>query len=323
MLIDAVIYYLTNYSPPESARRFFNQHKVLSECVLKEIKLAEEQLSFSNNIFSINYFVEVSVDRLESPWNSLENFRNLMSRSTPCKAKLKYLEIVRLLCSHESLLNMNGNMLLIINKVVTKILISKNMISEIGRRRFIDQFAGAYQYDIAALETAILGKRKLPEEFPGPFLRNPENRIDFHQLPKYSYPMPYFDVEIPTLHSLPFLPGFQNTFMQHVPRNSSKDLVNDAGRDSISQESKTRRIDNGLAPEPEWSEVDSNNGLRSTSSSTDNLPKLSTILRPEDLPKESKSSSSTLPTPATEKSDREMYYSFPNDCNYFFNAPRY
>lgn len=119
VMMDAIVYFLENDQPIESARRYFHQQRVLSESIMAEITTADAEIKAN---FGAQLPVEVFIDNLEPPWNSLRNFRELHTNSTPTKAKQKYLSVLDLLTNHHTVTSLQGNMTMILSQTVTRVM---------------------------------------------------------------------------------------------------------------------------------------------------------------------------------------------------------
>lgn len=129
VMLDAMIFFLVNDLPIESARRYFHQQRELCDVILSEISYAYEQLQelvSCRKIVDISSIcVEAIVRELSYPWNNLDSFRSFHHKSTPTKAKRKFLEIVKVLSNHTAMRSYNFDMLSISNQVLIKVLASR------------------------------------------------------------------------------------------------------------------------------------------------------------------------------------------------------
>eukprot|EP01033_Poteriospumella_lacustris_P017554 gene17554-12562_t len=132
VLLDAMIYFLRNEVPIDSARRYFHQQRELCDAVSAEIKAAfaklrdemmdEQELQSNRHYLGANVIVDVAVDTIPYPWDSFESFRSFHLKSTPTKAKQKYLAIVAHLTHHQTLAEFGFNIPVIINEVLAKVM---------------------------------------------------------------------------------------------------------------------------------------------------------------------------------------------------------
>lgn len=129
VMLDAMIFFLINDMPIESARRYFHQQRELCDAIMSEISFANEQLrtllSFRNGVDSHSICVETFVQQLSYPWDNLDSFRSFHQKSTPTKAKRKFLEIVKNLSNHSAMGSFNFDLLSISNQVLFKVLASQ------------------------------------------------------------------------------------------------------------------------------------------------------------------------------------------------------
>ena len=127
-----MIYFLRNEVPIDSARRYFHQQRELCDAVSAEIKAAfaklrdemmvEQELQSNRHYLGANVIVDVAVDTIPYPWDSFESFRSFHLKSTPTKAKQKYLAIVAHLTHHQTLAEFGFNIPVIINEVLAKVM---------------------------------------------------------------------------------------------------------------------------------------------------------------------------------------------------------
>lgn len=127
-----MIYFLRNEVPIDSARRYFHQQRELCDAVSAEIKaafaklrdgmVAEQEVQSNRHCFGANVIVDVAVGTIPYPWDSFESFRSFHLKSTPTKAKQKYLAIVEHLTHHRTLAEFGFNISVIINEVLAKVM---------------------------------------------------------------------------------------------------------------------------------------------------------------------------------------------------------
>lgn len=85
--------------------------------------MAEREFKPSRHPFGANVTVDVAVDTIPYPWDSFESFRSFHLKSTPTKAKQKYLAIVTHLTHHHALAEFDFNIPAIINEVLAKVMV--------------------------------------------------------------------------------------------------------------------------------------------------------------------------------------------------------
>lgn len=117
------MYFLENDSPYDTARRFFNQQRVLCDCIMMEITEADasiKALAERSGKGCGPQTVVTTVEELPAPWDSIRSFRDYHFNCTPTKAKTKFIAIVDYLTNHDAMRRTGFNMLRAVNKVVMK-----------------------------------------------------------------------------------------------------------------------------------------------------------------------------------------------------------
>jgi hypothetical protein len=168
LLIDAIIYILKHDKFNCHSRRAFNQHLVLYECILEELKAIDleayneitkdkfkvplkkrrdrkvktptPQVVISNEKFE--KFSQLALQELQHPWNSLESLRQSMEDGPLSKAKNKFAIVLGLLTSHECLKTFDFDLNTIIQLVITKCLFALNPQETLPRKKAGSESSG-------------------------------------------------------------------------------------------------------------------------------------------------------------------------------------
>lgn len=124
-MFDAMVYFLANDTPIDSARRYFHQQRELCDAILAEIAVADEQIQTlvggSPNRMQ-RTLVEARVTNLPEPWMDLQSFSSYHQNATPTKAKQKFLRIVDLLVNNPAVYAFQCDMINIVNHVLIKVM---------------------------------------------------------------------------------------------------------------------------------------------------------------------------------------------------------
>lgn len=117
------MYFLENDSPFDTARRFFNQQRVLCDCIMAEVADADVRIRSLAEFYGRGRQTAIaSIDVLSAPWNSIQNFREYHLNCTPSKNKAKFVAIMNLLIGNAAIKRVGSDLLTVINTVVTKAL---------------------------------------------------------------------------------------------------------------------------------------------------------------------------------------------------------
>lgn len=122
ILLDAIIYILSAHPQTTTVRRYFNQQRVLCDCIIAELNAADRtQIEVSQADFD-NFVGDISVVSLPIQWVSLESFREYHSNNAPTKARTKFLSVLESLTTHPCIMECFGDLSTVLKKVVLKVI---------------------------------------------------------------------------------------------------------------------------------------------------------------------------------------------------------
>lgn len=123
-ILDVLIYFFENDAFKPAVRREFNQQKVLSECLLRELQyrcsgLGQMRL---DRVQCSNFIINVHVDKILYPWNHIDSIRTIVVKCPPSKSKKKYVEVVNQLCSKMAEIVANRDLTHVIKTAISRLL---------------------------------------------------------------------------------------------------------------------------------------------------------------------------------------------------------
>jgi hypothetical protein len=126
ILLDAIIYLLNTSNPTTTIRRYFNQHRVLSDSILAELRAANISHHRMSKV-DFDLCGDISVICLPLPWMSLASFEDHHVNNAPTKARTKFLSVLNTLTEHACIKECSGNLLYVLKKVVLKVIFDHGM----------------------------------------------------------------------------------------------------------------------------------------------------------------------------------------------------
>jgi hypothetical protein len=141
-MLDSALYFLEHDFLSEGVRRAFNQHKALCNAFWSELLCLHHNSdsNTSGQVFNSEYCKRIQssgyllktefrpctvlaeITEVCYPWDSIENLREFSLKSTPNKARKKFLDMLNDMTNHHLIKEHSGNMEVILNIVLQKVL---------------------------------------------------------------------------------------------------------------------------------------------------------------------------------------------------------